>query len=87
MKVGDGDGMTVWLMSGSCLHECVLVGGGNMQIYSDFEQAFNGSKGHLETLLFDLLPVGDPSGFSLTAHSDSCISQQRKAKSSCNIYC
>lgn len=47
MKVGDGDGMTVWLMSGSCLHECVLVGGGNMQIYSGFEQAFNGSKGHL----------------------------------------
>lgn len=57
MKAGDGDGMTVWLMSEYCLHECVLVGGGHMQIYSDFEQAFNGSKGHSGTpvsLFFDL---------------------------------
>lgn len=52
MRAGDGDGMTVWLMSGSCLHKRVLVGGGYMQIYSDFEQAFNGSKEHLETLFF-----------------------------------
>lgn len=50
MEAGDGDGTTVWLTSGACLHECVLVGGGYTQIYSDFQQAFNGSKGHSETL-------------------------------------
>lgn len=46
MKAGDGDGMTAWLTSGSCLHECVLVGWGYMQIYGDFGQAFNSSKGY-----------------------------------------
>lgn len=50
VKAGDADLMTVWLTSGSCLDECVLVGGEYMQIYSDFERAFNASKGRRETL-------------------------------------
>lgn len=54
MRAGDGDGMTDWLMSGPCLHECVLVGWGYMQIYSDFEQAFKGSKGY-SVFLYSLI--------------------------------
>lgn len=49
MKAGDDDGMTVWLMSGSCLHECVLVWGGGTCRFTETEQAFSGSKGYLET--------------------------------------
>lgn len=52
VKGEDADGMTVWLTSGSCLHQCLLVGGGCKQIYSDFEQALHGSNRHLKTPYF-----------------------------------
>lgn len=52
MEGEDADGMTVWLTSGSCLHQCLLIGGGCMQIYSDFEQALLGSNRHLKTPYF-----------------------------------